>query len=72
MAFNPDPRVAVARRVANEAKKPMAIIILIDPQAGRMEYASYGSDAGLCRSAKILADVAYEAIFNVITERGMP
>jgi hypothetical protein len=70
MAFNPSPKVAAARDIGNKFHKPMVIVIMLDPNAGTMEYASYGQTAKLCGEAEKLADVAYEAIYKHLEKEG--
>ena len=64
MAFNPSPKVAEARNLAMKYGKTKVIILMIDDNKGTMEYASFGKDKAMCSDAKILADVAYNAILD--------
>ena len=63
MAFNPSPQVAQARYFSERFKKKQVIILSIDDDE-RLEYASYGRDKPLCHTAKILADIAFDAIMD--------
>jgi len=63
MAFNPEPKVAQARYFAERFKKKQVIILSIDDDE-KLEYASYGRDKALCNTAKIIADIAYDAIME--------
>jgi hypothetical protein len=62
MAVNPSPKVAVARNYAKKFNKNMVVILAI--KGNELEYASYGVNKGLCREAKDLADVAYDALMK--------
>ena len=62
MAFNPSPKVAVARDFAKKFNKKMVIIFSTDDK--NLEYASYGETKSLCDEAKRLADAATETILN--------
>lgn len=68
MAFNPSPKVAAARDIARQFKKTQIVVLLIDQDAGTLEYASYGETKELCKEAKILADVAYDAVMAKLAE----
>lgn len=68
MAFNPSPKVADCRNIAQKWKKPQIIILAVDPIAGTLEYASYGESKANCDEAKRLADVAYQAIMDKYEE----
>jgi hypothetical protein len=62
MAWNPSPKVATCREVAKKYGKRQVIILMLDDDT--LEYASYGETPALCNDAKILADVAYEAVMR--------
>lgn len=64
MAFNPSPKVAACRTVASQFKKDQVIILMVDQKAGTIEYASYGTTRKLCKDAKRLGDIAFEAIIK--------
>jgi hypothetical protein len=64
MAFNPCPKVATCREVAQKYGKRQVIILMMDDDT--LEYASYGENAQMCKDAKKLADVAYEAIMKYL------
>lgn len=62
MAWNPSPEVRVARDAAASMSRILdervdRIIVLYTTAEGHWGYASYGTDAVLCREAKSLADV---------------
>ncbi len=61
MAFNPSPRVALARDFAKKFDKQEVIILHINRE-GKFGYASYGETKALCDEAKKLADICYQAI----------
>jgi len=63
MAWNPSPKVAAARDFGEKFKKKQVIILSIDEDEN-LEYASYGETKSLCASARVLADVAYDAIME--------
>ena len=68
MAFNPSPKVADCRDLARKWKKHQVIIIMIDREAGTLEYASYGENKKLCDQAEALADTAYDAVYKKLEE----
>jgi hypothetical protein len=39
-------------------------VLFVDPDAGTLEYASYGETRQLCAEAKKVADAAYNAIMR--------
>lgn len=64
MAWNPNPKVADCRDIARKwDDKEQVIIIAIDGD-GIMEMATYGKTPKLCRCAKKLGDVAFDAIVD--------
>jgi hypothetical protein len=63
MAFNPSPKVAMARDYANKFSKKQVIILAIDDNE-TLEYASYGTTKLYCHNAEILADIAYDALME--------
>ena len=67
MAWNPSPKVVVAREYAKKFKQKMVIIIAIDDD-NRLSYASYGRDKSLCDNAKQIADV----FFDYLEEQYIP
>jgi hypothetical protein len=63
MAFNKSPKVKSAREFAKKFSKQQVIILSID-RNHRIEYASYGESSYLCQTAKMVADIALDAIVN--------
>ena len=63
MAWNPSPKVAAARDYAKKFGKQQVIILAIDKE-DKLDYASYGETKPLCSMAKILADIAFDAIMD--------
>jgi len=63
MAWNPSPKVAVARDFAKKFDKQQVVILSVTKD-GILEYASYGKTKRLCNKAKKLADIAFEAVLN--------
>jgi hypothetical protein len=64
MAWNPDPKVAAARKFGKKFGKDVVIILSLNTTQGTVEYASYGETKRLCSSARKLADVAYDAVMK--------
>jgi len=69
MGWNPSPKVAVAREVAQKLKVPIVIITAIfidfdgsEPGKLKAETISYGENGELCLHAKELADVVHKAL----------
>ena len=63
MAFNPDPKVEAARNYAKTFDKQQVIIFAVDKD-GNLEYASYGENKPLCHNAKVMADIAFDALME--------
>ena len=66
MAFNPSPKVAAAREIGKQFNAPVVIVLLVDQEAGILEYASYGETRVECNLGQELADVAFEAVQNFL------
>jgi hypothetical protein len=66
MVFNPSPKVAAARDIANRFNKRMVIVLMLDEET--MEFASYGATPTLCTRAKRLADKAYDAVYDALED----
>lgn len=64
MAFNPSPKVADARALAEKWGMTRVIVLMIDDEAGTMEYASYGKDKRLCGQARKVADACFDAAYR--------
>ena len=62
MSFNPSPKVAAARDIGQRFGKDQVIVLMIDSKLGTLEYASYGKTKELCADAKVLADIAFNAL----------
>ena len=67
MAWNPSPKVKIARDFSNKFNKKMVIIFSIDDE-NQLEYASYGRDKSLCDNAKQIAD----DLFNYMMKGYIP
>jgi hypothetical protein len=64
MSWNPSYKVAACRAIAQKWGKQQVIILAIDPEAGTLEYASYGETKALCAEARRLADIAYQSVMD--------
>ena len=62
MAWNPSPKVAAARDIGKKFRKPQVVVLMIDEDAGTLEFASYGETRALCAKAKKIGDVAFDAV----------
>ena len=62
MPWNPSPKVASARDLANKYRMNKVILILINERAGTFESVSYGLTKKECEEAKVLADAAHNAV----------
>lgn len=71
MAFNPSPKVAAARALAGRFRKNKVVILMIDEEAGTMEYASYGQTRRECAEAKRLGDAVYEAAYRHLSQEAV-
>ncbi len=69
MAWNPSPKVAVARDVARKFRADQIVLLMLDMKAGTMECITYGETKALCAGAKKLGDAAYDAVMNRIEEQ---
>lgn len=56
-------RIEAARELAERFGKDQVIVIMLDPTAGTLEYASYGKTRALCADARRLADAAFDAVY---------
>lgn len=64
MAWTPTPRIAAARDFGRKFNHPIVIVLHIN-EDGSIGYASYGKTPKLCKTAKRLADFAFDAILNL-------
>jgi len=71
MAYNPDPKVALARHMAAHLLADRVVIVYTQPD-GTFGYASYGKNARLCAEARKLADRLYEATAQFFAEEAEP
>lgn len=62
MAWNPSPKVAAARDIGKKFAKQQVIVLMIDLEAGTLEYASYGETKVLCAEARKFGDAAFDAV----------
>ncbi len=51
MAWNPSPKVAEARDIAQRHGMDKVIIVMIDEAAGGFDVVSYGKTKAMCRQA---------------------
>ena len=58
MAFNPSPKVQVARDAAKALDAEQVVIVFVN--GDQFGYASYGKTARLCAETRKLADVLFE------------
>jgi len=64
MAWNPSPKVEMARGIGKRFGKEQVIILMIDEEERTLECVTYGRTKTLCKQAKQLGDIAYKAIIN--------
>ena len=69
MAWNPSPEVRVARDAATQMQLVLRehvdrMIVIYTTTEGHWGYASYGDTPTNCRAAKVLADVAAQAVLS--------
>ena len=62
MAWNPSPKVAAARDIGKKFRKPQVVVLMIDQDAGTLEFASYGETRELCAEARKIGDAAFDAV----------
>lgn len=62
MAWNPSPKVAAARDIGKQFRKPQVVVLMIDQDAGTLEFASYGETRELCAEARKIGDAAFDAV----------
>jgi len=69
MAWNPSPEVAAARDFGNKFNAKQVIILYITetPQGDAIAYASYGKTRKLCDGAVPIADAAFDAACEVMS-----
>lgn len=68
MAFNPSPKVAAARDLAKQFRAHQVVILLVT--GDQLSYASYGRNKAECDEAKVIADVAFDAVMARMSEEG--
>ena len=66
MAWNPSKRVAAARDIGRQFGFDQVILIGIDNRKNIMTAASFGETKKSCAECKVLADAAYDAVFDKI------
>ncbi len=66
MTWNPSPKVADCREIARKWGREQVIIIAIGDE--KIEMATYGRNPLLCAEAKLIGDVAYNAIVQANKE----
>ena len=71
MAFNPSPKVAEARAIADKFGMSHVIILMLSTDDETIQYASYGRTTKECKEAEGLADVAYNAVYKRICAEGL-
>lgn len=64
MAWNPSPKVAAARDIGKTFNKTIVVVLMLTDDT--IEYASYGETPKLCRDARKIADVAYNAVSDFV------
>ena len=69
MAWNPSPKVQIARKVAEQLGEnggdPVdRIVILYTTRSGKISTISYGQTISLCRQTRTLADLLYDKAFR--------
>ena len=68
MAFNPNPKVEMARDFARKFNCDQVVILFLDNKNGQMGFASYGETKILCDDAKKIGDVAFDAVSEAINK----
>lgn len=66
MAFNPSPKVADCREIAQKWGNQEQVIILAIDSEGRMQMATYGRTSELCSVAQALGNAAWKGIEDCI------
>jgi hypothetical protein len=69
MAWNPSPKVAVARDIAEKFGKSKVVILMLNEKDYTMESVSYGETKQKCAEAKKLADVIYNAAYKFLASQ---
>ena len=64
MAWNPSPKVQIAREIGAKFRADQIIILAIDQAVGTIEAISWGKTRQRCAEAKALADIAYDAVLK--------
>jgi hypothetical protein len=64
MAFNQSPKVKMAKEFGKEFDSAMVIIFYVPVDGSGLGYASWGKDKTLCKYAKEMADVGFEAMME--------
>jgi len=64
MVWNPSPKVAAARDIADRWNLSHVIIVMIDDKTGDTTTVTYGENRGKCAAAEKLGEVAHVAIID--------
>ena len=76
MAWNPSPKVAVARDFGQKFDKQQVFIVSLDRNRRTVEVISYGQTKALCAEAKALGATVQETVFKnyerIVDEAGWP
>jgi hypothetical protein len=62
MAWNPSPKVALARDYGKKFNRDKVIIIAVNEASGQFEVISYGETKKKCGEARIIADNIFEMV----------
>ena len=70
MSWNPSPEVAAARDFGEKFGDDQVVIIRVNNATGRIGFASWGKTKALCDGARLLGDIAYDAIYAEVERQG--
>jgi len=64
MAWNPSPKVAAARDIANKFGQEKVIIVMINETTGKFEVVSYGETKAKCSQADALGKYLHSKVIE--------
>ncbi len=66
MAWNPHPKVGALRDYGRKFDADMVMLIAINTEKNQAEITTYGKTMAQCKTAKVLGDVAYDAVLKYV------
>jgi len=68
MAWNPSPKVKFARSFGDQFDKDIVVVLAVNTRTNTLEAVTYGRTKALCDEARVLGDIASDAIYKTMEE----